>query len=276
MKPPPSTPRSGRFVGVEHAGLPRRDAGFALVEFHLHRPVAHEQPRRRGRPGRAHLGVNSSMPPAPTSPSAASPSQLTSRRCDRAASPAPRAGRRSPGARRCRDARHRAARPWQCRCRAAGRWCNARCPRAGRARGRRDARSRPARAAFGCSLAITSAYLPCGTKQMSWLSGFSATIRPNSRASSRVALLGKPAERKAQKVELLLRGREQEIALVAARRRPAGTARAGRWRRPPCASARNGRWPAPPRQVARAVSSRSANLTVWLHATQGTGVSPAM
>ena len=39
--------------------------------------------------------------------------------------------------------------------------------------------------------------------------------RPNLRASSRVSALVALAERKAQKLELLARGAEQEIALVA-------------------------------------------------------------
>ena len=50
---------------------------------------------------------------------------------------------------------------------------------------------------------------------MSWLSCLSATSRSKRRASSRASRLGHVAERKAQIVELLARGREQEIALVA-------------------------------------------------------------
>ena len=50
---------------------------------------------------------------------------------------------------------------------------------------------------------------------MSWLSDFSAVGSPNSRASLRVVVLLEIAERKAQEAELLARGREQEIALVA-------------------------------------------------------------
>ncbi len=38
---------------------------------------------------------------------------------------------------------------------------------------------------------MTSEYLPCGTKQMSWLSGLSATMRPISRGNSRVPLAWK-------------------------------------------------------------------------------------
>ncbi len=75
---------------------------------------------------------------------------------------------------------------------------------------------------------------------MSWLSCLSATGRPKRRASSRVSALVALAERKAQEVELLARGREQEIALVAlllagaverapaARQRPRGDVVAGR------------------------------------------------
>jgi hypothetical protein len=49
---------------------------------------------------------------------------------------------------------------------------------------------------------------------MSWLSGLSATIRP-IRGMPAGLVLGHVAERKAQEIDLLLRGGEQEIALVA-------------------------------------------------------------
>jgi hypothetical protein len=51
---------------------------------------------------------------------------------------------------------------------------------------------------------------------MSWLSGLSATDRPSSAASARVAAcIGQVAEGEAQEIELVARGREQEIALIA-------------------------------------------------------------
>ena len=61
---------------------------------------------------------------------------------------------------------------------------------------------------------MMSLYLPCGTKQMSWLSALSATARPSSRASARVSSLGSLAEREPQERELLGGRRVEEIALV--------------------------------------------------------------
>ncbi len=53
---------------------------------------------------------------------------------------------------------------------------------------------------------------------MSWLSGFSATGEAVARGDGAgLGLAGHAAERKAQIVELLARGGEQEIALVARR-----------------------------------------------------------
>ena len=84
--------------------------------------------------------------------------------------------------------------------------------------------------------------------------------------------LGHVAERKAQIVELLLRGREQEIALVAI-----GVGRADQRARAVGAAARGdvmagGERGAP---SSRAVFRRSRNLTVRLHSMHGTGVSPS-
>ena len=85
--------------------------------------------------------------------------------------------------------------------------------------------------------------------------------------------LGEVAERKAQEIDLLAGGGEQEIALVAvlvagaveraaaAGQRPGGDVMAGR---------QHARAPS-----SRAVVSRSRNLIAWLQSTQGTGVSPA-
>ena len=52
---------------------------------------------------------------------------------------------------------------------------------------------------------------------MSWLSGLAATPRPSSRAHLAHRGLGQAAQREAQVVELAVRRREQEIALVARR-----------------------------------------------------------
>ena len=84
--------------------------------------------------------------------------------------------------------------------------------------------------------------------------------------------LGHVAERKAQIVELLARGREQEIALVAigvggADQRARSIARCG-------ATRRNVRSRARTAPSSRAVASRSRNLIERLHSMQGTGVSP--
>ena len=70
-------------------------------------------------------------------------------------------------------------------------------------------------AAFGFSLAMMSEYLPCGTKQMSWLSALAATGQPHALGDGADLGLGHAAEREAQIVDLLLRGGEQEVALVA-------------------------------------------------------------
>ena len=83
-------------------------------------------------------------------------------------------------------------------------------------------------------------------------------------------LLGHVAERKAQEVELRLRGGEEEVALVAVEIDAADKAPAARRRR---ASAHSALSPSLGIEL-RAVSSRSANLTVWLQETQGIGVSP--
>ena len=75
----------------------------------------------------------------------------------------------------------------------------------------------PGTAASGFSRSTRSRYLPSGTKQMSWLSGFVATGRSKRAACRAHVALRHAAEREAQIVELDLRGGEQEIALVARR-----------------------------------------------------------
>src|SRR5438477_634028 len=57
----------------------------------------------------------------------------------------------------------------------------------------------PGSAAPGRSFSTSAAYLPLGTKQMSWLSGFAATGRSKRRASARVSSLARPPSGKRRK-----------------------------------------------------------------------------
>src|SRR3954463_4129426 len=62
-------------------------------------------------------------------------------------------------------------------------------------------------------LATKSGCSPAGTKQISWLSFFSATRNPSRRASSRTAALSSaPTGKRAR--QLRLRQREQKIRLI--------------------------------------------------------------
>ena len=107
---------------------------------------------------------------------------------------------------------------------------------------------------------------------MSWLSGFSATRRPN-RAALRAhrRLVGQVAERKAAEIELVAGGGEQEPALVALR--VGGAMQLGAVRAIDAADVVAGgeRFCA---QIARH-AEQIGELRPWLQRMQGTGVSPA-
>ena len=135
-------------------------------------------------------------------------------------------------------------------------------------------RSHPDPLRRACSFSMTAGIIRrSARKQISWLSGLSATGKPvfgRQGAGLRPSMSGGPSG-KAQVIQLLRRGREQEIALIARRHL-----------RRPCAVLARAAPSLPldvvPRrhaigiEITCAVASRSLNFTRSLQRIQGTGV----
>ena len=121
----------------------------------------------------------------------------------------------------------------------------------------------------------SAAWSPSATKQISWLSGFSATGSPSARACSRTAALSRPPTGNIACGELRLRQREEEVRLVLRpdRRRASGGTRRSRPRRLDAgvmARSRRTR-----RRAPRRASTSVANFRSPLQCTHGIGVRPA-